>query len=332
MDGAVLDGQFCSSLFRRSRRRPFAARQSRTRPATWPAARTTPRAADSGCAWADALVERSAALRRTGRSRGLETDSGWYFPAEAASRAARLPPSRTNERMRSTRICHHRTQPRVVPWKQGQQSRELLLNREWLVTNGLGGYASGTISGAITRSYHGILIAALPAPLGRIVMWSHVSECPALFADDDVVSLGAEERAGGQLDLHGADYSRSFASKTVCRSGVYARPRSHDRETHPPAAPARTPFTSAYRSARRSEFAAARTASGVPISSSRSAGAQASTATLQIRAVEGRYEIAVAPALPALAHAPAADGHAISSSTPRKHSPDCLSQRAGTRL
>src|SRR5205809_5009438 len=42
--------------------------------------------------------------------------------------------------------------------------------REWLVTNGLGGYASATISGAITRRYHGFLIAALPPPLGRRVV------------------------------------------------------------------------------------------------------------------------------------------------------------------
>ncbi len=88
-------------------------------------------------------------------------------------------------------------------------SRELLLNREWLVTNGLGGYASGTISGAITRRYHGLLIAALPAPLGRMVMWSHVSEF-LRFGDDDVVSLGGEERAGGKLDLQGADFLREF--------------------------------------------------------------------------------------------------------------------------
>jgi predicted glycogen debranching enzyme len=44
--------------------------------------------------------------------------------------------------------------------------------REWLVTNGLGGYASATISGAITRRYHGFLIAALPPPLGRMVVLS----------------------------------------------------------------------------------------------------------------------------------------------------------------
>ncbi len=42
--------------------------------------------------------------------------------------------------------------------------------REWLVTNGLGGFASATISGEITRRYHGFLIAALPAPFGRMVL------------------------------------------------------------------------------------------------------------------------------------------------------------------
>src|SRR6187399_3531532 len=98
---------------------------------------------------------------------------------------------------------------RRMPWNCEESSRELLLNREWLVTNGLGGYASGSVSGAITRKYHGILIAALPAPLGRMVMWSHVSEF-LRFADDDVVSLGAEERAGGKLRLGGADYLYEF--------------------------------------------------------------------------------------------------------------------------
>jgi predicted glycogen debranching enzyme len=98
---------------------------------------------------------------------------------------------------------------RTMPWDGAQMSRELLLTREWLVTNGLGGYASGTVSGAVTRRYHGLLIAALPAPLGRVVMWSHVSEF-LRFRDDDVVSLGAEERAGGQLDLKSADYLTEF--------------------------------------------------------------------------------------------------------------------------
>jgi predicted glycogen debranching enzyme len=103
----------------------------------------------------------------------------------------------------------HRPIVRAVPWDGTRMSREVLLTREWLVTNGLGGYASGTVSGAVTRRYHGLLIAALPGPLGRIVMWSHVSEF-LRFSDDDVISLGAEERAGGQLDLKSADYLTEF--------------------------------------------------------------------------------------------------------------------------
>jgi predicted glycogen debranching enzyme len=107
---------------------------------------------------------------------------------------------------------HHAYQPvvvRTMHWHARESSRETLLNREWIVTNGLGGYSSGTVSGAITRRYHGLLIAALPAPLGRVVMWSHVSEA-LRFHEDDVVSLGAEERAGGQLELKSAEYLREF--------------------------------------------------------------------------------------------------------------------------
>src|SRR6185503_1627928 len=47
---------------------------------------------------------------------------------------------------------------------------DALSRREWLVCNGLGGYASGTIGGAPTRRYHGYLIAALANPAGRVMM------------------------------------------------------------------------------------------------------------------------------------------------------------------
>jgi predicted glycogen debranching enzyme len=48
------------------------------------------------------------------------------------------------------------------------------LASEWIVTNGLGGYAFGTLTGVLTRRYHGLLVAALPAPAGRMVMLSRV--------------------------------------------------------------------------------------------------------------------------------------------------------------
>ncbi|MDQ3169188.1 MAG: amylo-alpha-1,6-glucosidase [Acidobacteriota bacterium] len=47
--------------------------------------------------------------------------------------------------------------------------------REWLVTNGLGGYASGTVDGPLRRRYHGLLIASLPN-LGRTVLLTQVRE------------------------------------------------------------------------------------------------------------------------------------------------------------
>ncbi len=48
--------------------------------------------------------------------------------------------------------------------------------REWLVTNGLGGFASGTVAGTATRRYHGLLIAALKPPTGRTLLVSGLDE------------------------------------------------------------------------------------------------------------------------------------------------------------
>jgi predicted glycogen debranching enzyme len=51
-----------------------------------------------------------------------------------------------------------------------------LLKREWLVTNGLGGYASSTVPGLNTRKYHGLLVAAMSPPVRRMVMVSRIEE------------------------------------------------------------------------------------------------------------------------------------------------------------
>src|SRR6516225_848272 len=48
--------------------------------------------------------------------------------------------------------------------------------REWLVTNGIGGFASGTVAGLLTRRYHGLLIAALKPPLGRTLLVTRVED------------------------------------------------------------------------------------------------------------------------------------------------------------
>jgi predicted glycogen debranching enzyme len=74
------------------------------------------------------------------------------------------------------------------------------LTREWLVTNGLGGYAAGTFSGVATRRYHGTLIAALPAPLGRTLMLGQLTEVLRL-PDGTIVPLGGESGHLGELRL-----------------------------------------------------------------------------------------------------------------------------------
>src|SRR2546429_8713511 len=98
---------------------------------------------------------------------------------------------------------------RHMPWARSAHEREALLTREWLVTNGLGGYASGTVSGVATRRYHGLLIAALPAPFGRIMTLSHLSEKVRLPGGKEVL-LGGDELGQDDLSLYGADYLTDF--------------------------------------------------------------------------------------------------------------------------
>jgi predicted glycogen debranching enzyme len=97
-----------------------------------------------------------------------------------------------------------------MPWGEQNVSRlEPLLTREWLVANGLGGYASGTVAGVTTRRYHGLLVAALPAPLGRTLMLAQLSELIRLPGGRSVRFSG-EERSGAPLAVHGADYLIEF--------------------------------------------------------------------------------------------------------------------------
>ncbi len=66
---------------------------------------------------------------------------------------------------------------RRLPLPDDQRAREeKLVETEWLVTNGLGGYSSSSLAGLNTRRYHGILVAALPNPLGRVIMLSRLAE------------------------------------------------------------------------------------------------------------------------------------------------------------
>ncbi|MGR9087403.1 MAG: glycogen debranching enzyme N-terminal domain-containing protein [Gammaproteobacteria bacterium] len=94
-------------------------------------------------------------------------------------------------------------------WTGDLAEQEALLTREWLVTNGLGGYASGTISGIPTRRFHSLLTAALSDPRGRYVMLNQLSEL-VRFPDGSSQKIGGIELADGSLDLHGMSSLREF--------------------------------------------------------------------------------------------------------------------------
>jgi len=91
---------------------------------------------------------------------------------------------------------------------QGEEARQLL-RREWLVTNGLGGYASATISGNVTWRYHGLLIAALPAPHGRTVMLNHLAETLRL-PDGTVVPISGDEQSRPDEGVTPSNYVTEF--------------------------------------------------------------------------------------------------------------------------
>jgi len=86
---------------------------------------------------------------------------------------------------------------------------ERLRSREWLVANGLGGYASGTLSGIPTRRYHGLLVAAMPAPLGRTLLLGQIEEVLRL-PDGTIVHLGGQQRSGRPPAAPGAGHLREL--------------------------------------------------------------------------------------------------------------------------
>jgi predicted glycogen debranching enzyme len=81
------------------------------------------------------------------------------------------------------------------------------LRREWLETNGVGGFASSTIIGLNTRRYHGLLVAATKPPLGRVVMLSKLEE--TLFIEGQPFDLSAN-RYPGVVHPQGFQYLEQF--------------------------------------------------------------------------------------------------------------------------
>jgi len=84
---------------------------------------------------------------------------------------------------------------------------EAALRREWLETNGLGGFASSTIVGLNTRRYHGLLVAATKPPAGRLVLLSKLEE--TLWIDGRRFDLSAN-RYPGVIHPQGFHYLKQF--------------------------------------------------------------------------------------------------------------------------
>src|SRR6202162_5995872 len=112
------------------------------------------------------------------------------------------------------------TSRRASPQKNTSQNAEVELGREicglldaaeqreWLVTNGIGGFASGTVSGNLTRRYHGLLVAALHPPVSRMQLVAKLDEIAGYDGAD--YALGTNRWSSGAIEPQGNVHIESF--------------------------------------------------------------------------------------------------------------------------
>jgi predicted glycogen debranching enzyme len=93
-------------------------------------------------------------------------------------------------------------------------------SREWLVTNGIGGFASGTVAGSFTRRYHGLLIAALQPPVGRTVLVGAVDEIAR--CGGEAIELATHHWASGAIAPEGFQHIEKFALEGTTPVWTYA--------------------------------------------------------------------------------------------------------------
>ncbi len=80
--------------------------------------------------------------------------------------------------------------------------------REWWLANGLGGYAAGTIAGTLTRRYHGLLLAPVNPPLGRVLVFSKADA--TVHDGERAYPLFANRWGDGSVDPRGFVTIESF--------------------------------------------------------------------------------------------------------------------------
>ncbi len=92
--------------------------------------------------------------------------------------------------------------------------------REWLVTNGLGGFACGTVAGTLTRRYHGLLIAALSPPRARTLLVTKIDEIVRIR--NTSTPLGANRWSDGAINPQGFRYLTEFRLEGAVSVWTYA--------------------------------------------------------------------------------------------------------------
>ena len=92
--------------------------------------------------------------------------------------------------------------------------------REWLVTNGIGGYACGTIAGLLSRHYHGLLNATLKPPVDRTLLLAKLDEVATY--DGERYELSCDRWADGTIAPHGYRYIERFSLDGTIPTWQYA--------------------------------------------------------------------------------------------------------------
>jgi predicted glycogen debranching enzyme len=117
----------------------------------------------------------------------------------------------TTQKSASSLAERELTTPREAKIEFGREicgSLQIAEQREWLVTNAIGGYASGTVSGNLTRRYHGLLVAALHPPVGRTQLVAKLEESASY--DGMSYALSTNRWASGAVEPKGYLNTESF--------------------------------------------------------------------------------------------------------------------------
>ena len=145
------------------------------------------------------------------------------LPRRQRSRARREPPDRLDGPRRradpprarragaDARRAHVAAPRPLMAIRFGPQtcgSLDVAAAREWLVADGVGGYAMGTVAGLRTRRYHGLLVVAVDGPAHRMLGLAALD--PVLVLGDGRVRLATDEWGGGTVDPAGNDLLAAF--------------------------------------------------------------------------------------------------------------------------